>query len=134
MAMDEEIIQRIIYIIIAIILFVVFSSKKKSPQKQTSNNEKKTVIETKEADKNIFQPVETIKEHKKISNETNKEQLEVIVEDEIFEDETKIDRNIIYKKSPKTSEEALKEENFTFTKEELRKAVILSEIIHPKHF
>ncbi len=145
MAMDEEVIQRIIYIIIGIIIFISYFFKKKEPKKQTTSTNSQTVTENKQA-KQDFPPIETL--DKRIDN-TNKpknttNQLEVIIEEEfqseeivkeeIYEDETILDRKTIKKNIKKTIKEEQKDESFTFTNEELRKAVILSEIIQPKYF
>lgn len=133
--MDEEIIQRIIYIALGIILFVIFSIKKKPQNQQIPEQEYETDVETEQEYREIFQPVKTLKPQKidtTIQAETDK--LENITVDEIFEDETTIDRRIISKKKSKNIFIEQKEESFQFTNEELRKAIILSEIVHPKHF
>ncbi len=129
--MDEEIIIRIIYIILAIVvLYPIFTSKKK-------HSEKKTVTPTSESSsQEIFEPVEQLETKKGIPIESNKiEVLEEIVNDEIFEDETIVDRRIIKKHidfDQNTSVDDKKQ--LVITTEDLKKAVILSDIVQPKYF
>ncbi len=139
--MDEEIIQRIIYIIFAIVFFVIFSSKKKQPQKKTAaptttSQQQSHKTPPPRTQQEIFAPVEQL-ETKKATSTINKKTdvLEEIVGDEVFEDETTVDRRVIKKHLNFDQNTAIVDEKpLVITSEDLKKAVILSDIIQPKYF
>lgn len=137
--MDEEIIQRIIYIVLAIVFFSIFSSKKKQPEKKTATPTSQPSSQTTppaRTQQEIFPPVEQLETKKATLPVNNKtEALEEIVSDEIFDDETIIDRRTIKKHinfDQNTS--VVDEKPLVITREDLKKAVILSDIIQPKYF
>lgn len=142
--MDEEIIQRIIYIIVAIIFFIAFSKKKKTAQTQEKNLEKKTAdiprhqTKTQKTIKqeSYFPSVEETKKSTMTTTFTTMtsslgsegENLETI------EDEIESDHRIIKKKVFLNEEKEKNEESFKVSHEELKRAIILSDIIRPKYF
>ncbi len=146
--MDEEIIQRIIYIILGIIFFIIFSTKKKTPQKQTTAQTVPNSTKTNE-NKDVFKPVKELKKQPS-KNETKYETLEnqsLEVENyseianleevelsEIKENFLTNRRTISKNKEKHFLNEKTEEPSFTVTSDELKKAVILSDIIQPKYF
>ncbi|GAB4446474.1 MAG: hypothetical protein Fur0028_00940 [Bacteroidales bacterium] len=142
--MDEEIIQRIVYIIVAIIFFIAFSKKKKTAQNKEQPMEKKSVhvprhktITSKSTKQETnFPPVEEIKKTSmKNTFTTMTSSLGNEVEDlELIEDEVNSDHRIIKKKVILNEVNEKSEPSFKVSHEDLKKAVILSEIIRPKYF
>ncbi len=143
--MDEEIIQRIVYIILGIIFFVIFSSKKKTPQQQTVPQKTTSTsdIPSKEK-KDIFVPVEKL-ENRQAQNKSEfnyetlededleDEDIEEKVLSEILADPLK-ERTAIAKQQKIKIQENQSDSSFTITHDDLKKAVILSDIIQPKYF
>lgn len=142
--MDEEIIQRIVYIIVAIIFFVAFSKKKKTAQNQEQTTPKKTADIPRHQPKtskstqqeSYFPPVEeTQTTAMKTTFTTMTSSLGNEIEDlEIIEDEVNSDHRIIKKKVILNEEKEKNESTFSVSQDDLKKAVILSDIIRPKYF
>lgn len=140
--MDEEIIQRIVYFVLAIVFFFAFSKKKKTAQKQEQTPQKKIndhhgrqTNSTKTAgQESYFPPVESIST-KDTTFTTMKSSLSYEVEDlETIEDEVESDHRVIKNKKILNEEKKQNEESFKVSSDDLRKAVILSDIIRPKYF
>ncbi|MGQ9847653.1 MAG: hypothetical protein ACUVQP_09170 [Bacteroidales bacterium] len=136
--MDEEIIQRIVYIVLAIVFFFAFSKKKKTAQKQdplpkkTQNDEqwqqtKNTKTPKQESD---FPSVKSIST-KNTTFTTMKSEVENL---ETIEDEVESSHRIINKKIMLNKQIEQNKKTFKISSDDLRKAVILSEIIRPKYF
>ncbi|MCX7862528.1 MAG: hypothetical protein N2449_05990 [Bacteroidales bacterium] len=137
--MDEEIIQRIIYIVLGIILFSILSAKKKPADKQVTTQPPQTNAKPsteQNTNQEIFTPVEKIDIGKtKNVSTAKKDILEEIIHDEIYEDETIADHRIIKKQTSIHKHTDIKQEkHFQITHDDLKKAVILSDIIQPKYF
>jgi len=142
--MDEEIIQRIVYIIVAIIFFIAFSKKKKTAQNKEQTMEKKsvdvprhkTITPKSTKQETNFPPVEEIKRTSmKNTFTTMTSTWGNEVEDlETIEDEVDSDHRVIKKKVVLNEVNEKNEPSFKVSQEDLKKAVILSEIIRPKYF
>lgn len=140
--MDEEIIQRIVYIVLAIVFFFAFSKKKKTaqnqeqtPQKKINDHQQQQTKSTKTAkQESYFPPVESIST-KDTAFTTMKSSLGYETENlETIEDEVESDHRIIKNKKVLIEEKEQNEESFKVSSDDLRKAVILSDIIRPKYF
>lgn len=139
--MDEEIIKRLVYIVLGIIFFfVVFKKKNKktvkesaTPQKANQHPYSKPPVKKNEP---YFPPVETIKKEEYKS--TNLEKTIIESENaslEMIEDEVTSNHKSIKKKNINTAilhED--KQEKFSVSEEDWKKAIILSDIITPKYF
>lgn len=142
--MDEEIIQRIVYIILAMVFFFAFSKKKKTaqnqekiPQKKINDHQQQQTKKTKTAKQETdFPPVESFTSTiKKTTFTTMKSSLGHEYENlETIEDEVESDHRIIKNKIMLNEEKEQNKESFKVSSDDLRKAVILSDIIRPKYF
>jgi len=131
MAMDEEIIKQLIYIILGIIIFVIYSSNK--AKKASKAMQKKSIPENKSQTTENSKVPKSIKVENTESTENEIASLETIVEEEVFDDETTVDRKTL-KHKVKSQLKDVPEKSFEISTDDLRKAVILSEIINPKYF
>lgn len=140
--MDEEIIQRIVYIVLAIVFFFALSKKKKTvqkqeqiPQKNINDHQRQQTKSTKTAtQESYFPPVESTST-KNTTFTPMKSSLESEIENlETIEDEIESDHRIIKKKIVLDEEKEQNNESFKVSQDDLRKAVILSDIIRPKYF
>jgi hypothetical protein len=131
MAMDEEIIKQLIYIILGIIIFVIYSSNK--AKKASKAMQKKSIPENKSQTTENSKVPKSIKVEDTESTENEIASLETIVEEEVFDDETTVDRKTL-KHKVKSQQKDIPEKSFEISTDDLRKAVILSEIINPKYF
>jgi len=142
--MDEEIIQRIVYIVLGIVFFIAFSNKKKPAQKQEQNPQTKTADIPRQHTKSVktnkqepdFPPVEqSSKTTMNTTFTTMKSSLGYENDNlETIEDEVDSDHRIIKKKTILNEEKEKKGESFKVSSDDLKKAVILSDIIRPKYF
>lgn len=142
MAMGEEIIQLIVYIALAIIFSVVFSRKKKTdskqqqiPQTKTNWDKEQNKNQKKSKEDTYFPPVEQETTTKNSRFTTMISSFSSELDDlETIEDEVESDHRLIKKKAILHEEKQKIEESFKITQEDLKKAVILSDIIRPKYF
>ncbi len=162
MAMDKEIIQQLIYFVVALIFFIVFSSSSKKKKTKTipKNVNPTDVFEpvesipktTSETDQKnipkqetipsteIFKPAEAFSTQKAKTNPRNipiKEEkpLETISSlEDIYEDEVLADHRIFHKVRNDYKIENDPAPKFKITRNDFKKAVILSDIINPKYF
>lgn len=140
--MDEEIIKQIVYIILTIVFFFAFSKKKKTaqkqiPQKKINDHQQQQTNKTKTAKQETNSPpIESFTSTiKKTTFTTMKSSLGYEYEDlETIEDEVESDHRIIKKKIMLNEKKEQNKESFKVSSDDLRKAVILSDIIRPKYF
>ncbi|NSW44520.1 MAG: hypothetical protein HPY79_01645 [Bacteroidales bacterium] len=135
--MDEEIIQRIVYIIIGIVLFVVFNKKKAKTQasQTTPNKNTESTIQTPDQ-KNYTKPISnSTSKIEKTTFTTMTSSLETTSENlEMIEDEIISDHRIIKNKKHLNETKENNEPNFKINYDDLKKAVILSDVVKPKYF
>jgi len=135
--MDEEIIQRIVYIIIGIVLFVVFNKKKTKPQASQTTPAKtaEPIIDTSQQ-KNYTKPTSnSTSKIEKTTFTTMTRSLETTSENlETIEDEISSDHRIIKHKKHLNENQESDKKNFTVSRSDLKKAIILSDVVKPKYF
>ena len=145
--MDEKILQRIIPLLIAVVVLVAQYAIRNQKKKNMAASVEPPV--SKEAD--IFPEIDFNKQMKETRKEVRKEKLEPVVIDNIAEKEDVKLRKSAFSTIKQNMKQNMKQnikssfdnvavdkkaeiENISFTEEELKKAIIYSEILTPKHF
>ena len=144
--MDEKIFQRIIPVIIAVVVlivqYVIRNQKKKinANSSSTTNPDFEKIILEKEKVKPVFERVHASKKGNLVNVVTEIEPIENTLDSKKITYQTvkqTMKQNMKQNIKPSINinlPEAAVKSSVTFTEEELKKAIIYSEILTPKHF